>query len=232
MNHNDYLFSIGERDFRFLRRFDDMYRNCEDPHGQSQELRRIDYQIVLAVLERALGAYGAASGRTRVLDVGCGLGYFTSRVQQLFPETQVSGCDISPTALEKARERAPQCDFFVMDLKERATLPPQRYDVLLAMHVLCYFTAEEIGEVLGNLNRLMSAGGFVLVGHHLPKQMNFARYLQSLDDARALFGAAGFTVRFSLDMSNELDSTYAGDAVGRNLYFLAQKHGMPLQPSE
>lgn len=227
MNHNDYLFSIAGRQCTFLRRFEEMYRNCADPHGQSKELERIDYQIVAAVLDRALVSLGGEDQRARVLDVGCGLGYFTSQMHTLFPNAAVSGCDISTTAIEKARARAPQCDFFTLDLKERGSLPDRRYDVLVALHVLCYFTEDEIGEVVRNLHRLLEAGGFALVGHHLPRQMSFARYMQNLEDARALFEANGFALRFSLDITNQLDTTYAGDDVGRNLYFLAQRQPAP-----
>lgn len=223
MNHNDYLFSTAGQQFTFLRRFEDMYRNCEDPHGQSKELQRIDYQIVLAVLDRAILSLGGETKRVRVLDVGCGLGYFTSHIQKAFPTADVSGCDISTTAIEKAKAHAPQCSFFPVDLKARASLPNRSYDVLVSLHVLCYFTDEEIRDVVQNLHRLLEAGGFVLIGHHLPEKMNFGRFMQNLDDARTLFESNGFALRFALDITNHLDMTYAGDAVGRNIYFLAQK---------
>jgi SAM-dependent methyltransferase len=227
VSHNDYLFTGSGEEFRFLRRFDDMYRNCEDPHGQSTEVQRIDYQIVLAVLDRAAGALASAPAptTTRILDVGCGIGYFTSHVKRAFPEATVSGCDISPAAIEKARARAPECRFVTADLLRPESLPREEYDILLTMHVLCYFTEQEIRGVIANLRGLLAPGGFLLAGHHMPREMRFGRFMQSLEDARSLFGDNGFAMRFGVDIRNELDTTYAGDAVGRNLYFLVQKEG-------
>lgn len=223
MHHNDFLFAINGPQFTFLRRFEDMYSNCEDPHGQSKELGRLDYQIVAGLVSKLVQGVGRTGRAARILDVGCGLGYFTAQVQTLFPEAQVSGCDISTTAVAKAAANAPACTFFSMDLKDRASLPARTYDVLMALHMLCYFTEDEIGDVVGNLNSLTEPGGYVVVGHHLPKQMRFGRFMQDIDGARALFGSRGFTLRVTMDLTNDLDVTYAGDAVGRSIYFLAQK---------
>lgn len=221
LKHNDFIFSNADGQFRFLRRFDEMYRNCEDPHGQSQELQRTDYHLVATLIERALAAV-AGKGAKTVLDVGCGLGYFTSHIKRLFPQLHVAGCDISATAVEKARARAPECEFFVADLKNSPA--HELYgDVLVALDVLYYFTDEEIGPVVRNLHGMVRDAGFLLVGYHLPERMSFGRYIRSLDDARTLFEANGFRFRFTLDVVNDLDTTYTGDAVGRHIYFLAQK---------
>jgi SAM-dependent methyltransferase len=222
MNHNDYLFSFSDNEFRFLRRFDEMYRNCEDPHGQSKAIHRIDYQIVSSVLDRALLSLPATGRPPWILDVGCGLGYFTARMHKLFPAAEVSGCDISANAIEKARVLAPECKFFPLDLRDGTAVPPPSYDVIVALHMLCYFTDAEIDGVVDNLHRMVHPGGFVLVGHHLPKQMNFGRFIQRMDDARTLFERRGFALRVALDITNELDRNHAGDAVGRSIYFLAQ----------
>lgn len=220
MKHNDYLFSTGGSGFKFLRRFDDMYKNCVDPHGQSTELDRIDYQIVSAVLDRVVRDRG---GEPRILDVGCGLGYYTSHLRQQFPDADVAGCDISETALQKAEVNAPGCRFFPLDLKERLSVPGGSFDIIVALHVICYFTEEEISDVVGNLRELLDRGGYLMIGHHLPEKMSFARYMQSLDDARSLFEPSGFEFRLELDLTNEFDMTYSGDPVGRNIFFLAQR---------
>ena len=223
MNHNDYIFSAGGREFRFLRRFEEMYKSCEDPHGQSNELQRVDYQLVSAVLNRVILSVKRDMKPVRVLDVGCGLGYFTSHIQKVFPDTDVSGCDISLTAIEKARVHAPQCQFFPIDLKVHTSLPNRLYNIIVALDVVCYFTEHEILDVVRNLYQLLEAGGFLLVGYHLSNQMKFGRYIQSLDDAKGLFEANRFTFRLTWDVINCLDTTYAGDYVGRHIYFLAQK---------
>ena len=222
MNYNDYIFSTVGGQFTLLRQFEAMYKNCVDPHGQSQELRRVDYQLVAAVLHRALVSFKAEQRPVRILDVGCGLGYFTSHIKERFPDADVFGCDISSTAIEKAAARVPQCNFFPLDLK-LSTSHSSAYDILIALDVLYYFTEVEIFEVIHNLHRLLENTGFLVVGYHLPDQMKFGRYIRSFDDAKALFEPAGFRFRLTWDVVNNLDENYAGNPVGRHIYFLAQK---------
>ena len=224
MNHNEYIFSTANAQFQFLRRFEDMYRNCSDPHGQSSEIGRVDYQLVLSILNRALTSLPQRSAALRLLDVGCGLGFFTAQLKRSFPTAEVAGCDISPTAVAKAAARAPECQFFAADLKNLVAESPRGYDALVAMYVLAYFTDAEIDQVVGNLRDLLNPGGFFMAAHHLPAKMNFGRFIISLEDARALFGRHGFTVRLGVEMHDELDMTYANQPVGHNLYFLAQKN--------
>ena len=105
-----------------------------------------------------------------------------------------------------------------------AALPATEYDVLVALDVLYYFTDSEIVEVTRNLHRLLASGGYLLVGYHLPRDMKFGRYINSLTDARSLLEPQGFEFRLTWDVSNDLDLTYAGEPIGRHIYFLAQKH--------
>jgi len=231
MNHNDYLFSNADGEFKFFRRFEEMYRNCEDPHGQSRELQRFDYGMVSVMLDRALAALELGREQASILDVGCGLGYFTTYIKKLLPMTNVAGCDISATAIAKAKANAPECDFFTADLKSRASLPRMSCDVVVALHVVCYFTEDEIPTVVQNLRALTKVGGFLLIGHHLPERMSFATYMRSLDDARRLFEPNGFKVRLAVDLTDNFELTYSGDPVGRNIYVLAQSVDAVTPPS-
>lgn len=222
MNHNQFIFTHHDGRITLLRKFEEMYRQCPDPHGQSEEMARLDYQLILTVVRRALMAKGPTSP-VRVLDVGCGLGYFTAQLKCEFPAAQVAGCDISPTAVATAAKNAPGCDFFEFDLKRPVSSPAGPYDLLVALDVLYYFTEEEIPRVLANVSGLLASQGMVLVGYHLPKVMNFGRYIQNLEDARGLFARHGFTFCFTWEVNNDLDVTYAGDPVGRHIYFLARR---------
>ena len=221
--HNDYLFDIRGDQFSWLRRFDDMYRNCEDPHGQSKELSRLDYQFVASVIARAIDLVSRDSEDVSMLDLGCGLGFFTAHAQAIFPAVSVSGCDISASAVEKAASQFPTCEFFQLDINNESALPNDAYSIITALHVICYFTDEEISGILRNIRTMLAPGGFVLVGHHIVENMRFGRFIQNIDDAYSLFEANGYKVLLTFDMINDLDLTYANEPVGRNIYFLAQR---------
>ena len=221
MNHNDYLFYQNEGEFKFIRKFDLMYSRCDDPHGQSSELTQLGYKIVSLTLKHMLSMLPVPSSGT-LIDMGCGLGYFTGYLQEQLPGWEVSGADISAIALSKAAKRVPSCRFIKLDLKDNATIPKEKFDVLIAMNVLYYFTEQEIHKVVENIANIAKRSALLIVGYHMPEIMNFGRYIQSLEDARELLEPWGFEYRLGLDLDNKVDQTYAGAAVGRHLYFAFQ----------
>ncbi|ALF52919.1 hypothetical protein ACX27_08715 [Nostoc piscinale CENA21] len=67
------------------------------------------------------------------LDFGCGTGVFTSVIKQALPRWQVCGTDLSPVALEKAKAKNLNCDFFTVD---NCTLNSFKFDFIFSHHVL------------------------------------------------------------------------------------------------
>ncbi len=225
-HHNDFIFRREDEGVRFIRDFEGMYAHCEDPHGQSQELRNLSYQLVAKTLERAATELTAQGQRDlSILDIGCGLGYFTGFIKHLIPQAFVCGIDIAASALAKAARIAPDCVFEVADLKapSLSVAAGRSFHIAVALDSLYYFQDDEIGQVLRNICALLADGGFLMVGYHLPEQMNFGRYIRSLDDARTLMSQHGMRIVYSFDVYNDLDQTYAQAPTGRHLYFLARK---------
>jgi trans-aconitate methyltransferase len=69
----------------------------------------------------------------KALDIGCGNGVFTDVIKQALPKWDVYGAEISATAIEHARSRYANCNFFV------ATDPQvkeQTFDFIFSHHVL------------------------------------------------------------------------------------------------
>lgn len=200
-----------------------MYANCPDPHGQSNELERLDYQLVSVIVSRAVSMLSeTAEENLKILDLGCGLGYFTTEVKNRFPKAEVSGADISRNAIDRARMQSPACHFFVFDIRDDF-LPGTSFDLVLTLNILCYLTDDEIHGALRNLNTLLRPGGFVMVGHHLPEKMRFGRFIQSLEDAAKLFANHGLKMVYGIDIRNSIDLIYSGDVAGRHIYFLCRK---------
>jgi trans-aconitate methyltransferase len=225
-HHNDFIFRREDDGVRLIRDFEGMYAQCEDPHGQSHELTNLSYQLVAKTLQRAVTELTAQGQRDlSILDIGCGLGYFTGFIKHLIPQAFVCGIDIAASALAKAARIAPDCVFEVADLKapSLSVAAGRSFHIAVALDSLYYFRDDEIGQVLRNIVAVLAQDGFLLVGYHLPEQMSFGRYIRSVDDARALMYAHGMRVVYSFDVHNDLDQTYAQAPIGRHLYFLARK---------
>lgn len=78
-SHHEYIYNEDREEF--IREFDEMYKNFDDPHGQmlsSQNYAHTTYlyhinEIILPMFNKEI----------KWLDVGCGLGFFTDRIQRL-----------------------------------------------------------------------------------------------------------------------------------------------------
>ena len=225
--HNEFIFKSDGKETTLIRNFEGMYRDCEDPHGQSKTIEMLSYQLVLTTVERAVDIiqYGA-NRNLSILDIGCGLGYFTGHLKKKFPTADVRGVDISLAALTKASRTTPACVFQQIDLKTQDPIDlGTQFDVMVALDCLYYFKEDEIDRVLTNIRTLMADGGFLMVGYHLPETMKFGLYIRSLSDAKSLFETHGMPIVYSFDVEDGLDITYNGRPVGRHLYFLAKKVG-------
>jgi SAM-dependent methyltransferase len=88
-----------------------------------------------SALQRMLAAVRKAAPVSSILDVGCGPGWFSSRLVQA--GFQVSGLEGRPENVEEARRRVPQAAFEVLDFDGDALkAPPARHDAVLAFGLL------------------------------------------------------------------------------------------------
>ncbi len=224
--HNDFIFRLEDEEIALIRDFEGMYRHCEDPHGQSQALGNLSYHLVSATLDRAVALLrDEGRGPLAIVDVGCGLGYFTEHLKRCYPESRVYGLDIASVALERAALRVPDCTFRRVDLKIPGLSVDggRRFDLAVALDCLYYFEDREIHGVLANIRALMTSRGFLMVGYHLPEDMRFGLYLRSLADAERLLAPHGFEILYSFEVHNRLDRGYSGAPIGHHLYFLARE---------
>lgn len=103
-------------------------------------------------------------GVRRILDLGCGAGrHLIYLAEQGF---DVYGTDISTSALHAARERLRQAGVTVPLLySDMAALPfaDDSFDALISLHVIHHGTAEDIRVVMGEIYRVLRAGGLALL---------------------------------------------------------------------
>ena len=127
------------------REYEEVYR-WRDPHRQEEQ----------AAMERAL--LEAFQG-CRVLDVGCGTGYWTQRVSRV--ARSMVGVDINETVLEIARSKDYYCpvEFRRMDAYQMEL--DQRFTGLMATFMLSHVKRSHIQDWLTHLHGFLEPGASV-----------------------------------------------------------------------
>jgi SAM-dependent methyltransferase len=109
-----------------------------------------------------------------VLDFGCAEGEALPTLCEAFPQSKVSGGDVSHIAIERARERFPQLEFTVL----AATNPTDRADV-----VFCSNTIEHFSDWRGKLDEIAACARqhlIILAPFREPEPL-FAEHMAQFD---------------------------------------------------
>lgn len=193
-DYHDYFIKDG----KFIGRFEQMYQQVTDPWHIDALGRRLDMDAALLLLKN--------SGRDfhRILDVGCGKGFFTSLLTEVI-SGRIIATDISPTAISQARERYahPQIEFFVFDLNDIEHLPyaPATFDlIVMAQTIWCILP--NLAKLLGYFKQLLVRPGCLLISQHFlkPEQQKYGRdILSSAEGLLDLLQTAGFLVQATLE---------------------------------
>jgi ubiquinone/menaquinone biosynthesis C-methylase UbiE len=101
---------------------------------------------------------GKAIGRS--LEVGCGYGRLTPTFAEFSAEH--IAVDINPDALTQARRTYPEYDFRVASVTQMPFLEGQ-FDLVITWTVLQHVPPDRIAIACGELNRILTPGGTLLV---------------------------------------------------------------------
>ncbi len=93
----------------------------------------------------------------RVLDLGCGTGWFSEKLSHL---GEATGIDLSSTATAIARSQFPHIPFITGNLFELA-LPAGHFDVVVSQEVIAH--VENQGEYLDRAAYVLKPGGYLVV---------------------------------------------------------------------
>ncbi|HKS79198.1 MAG TPA: class I SAM-dependent methyltransferase [Gaiellaceae bacterium] len=97
--------------------------------------------------------------RARVLELGCGSG--SPETRRLAQRFAVTGVDISPRQVERARAAIPEASFMVADLTELA-LPPASYEAVVSFYVFNHVPRDLLAPLLGRIRDWLVPGGWLL----------------------------------------------------------------------
>ena len=95
----------------------------------------------------------------RVLELGCGSG--SPETRRLAHRFAVTGVDISPRQVERARAAIPEASFIVADLTE-LELPAASYDAVASFYVFNHVPRDLLAPLLGRIRGWLVDGGWLL----------------------------------------------------------------------
>ena len=100
----------------------------------------------------------------KVLDLGCGCGVPVAR--RLADRYEVTGVDLSPVQVERARALVPAATFVCADMATLA-FPDASFDVVVCLYAIIHLPLGEQPGLLRNLGRWLRPGGVLIatVGH-------------------------------------------------------------------
>ncbi len=136
----------------------------------------------------------------RVLDLGCGGGSpETKRLAQLFA---VTGVDVSPQQVERARAAIPEAEFICADFTD-LELPAASFDAVVSFVAFNHVPRELLAPLLGNIHTWLVPQGWLLTafgasdnagwtGEWLGAKTYFSGYPPEINSR--LVREAGFTI--------------------------------------
>jgi cyclopropane fatty-acyl-phospholipid synthase-like methyltransferase len=95
----------------------------------------------------------------RILELGCGSG--SPETRRLARSFDVTGVDISPRQVERARAAIPEATFTVADLTELEQ-PAGSYEGVVSFYVFNHVPRDHLPPLLGRIRQWLVAGGWLL----------------------------------------------------------------------
>src|ERR1700741_1204824 len=181
---NRYFFSLYQRQCEF---------GAKEPHFFSQRIGFFNF----AFGDSGYGPYSFYRGffgsevvqpNDRLLDIGCGDGFFTKR----FLSTRcakVDAVDIEPSAIESARlyNGAHNINYHLLDAVNEP-FPGDAYDVIVWDGAIGHFAKETTDLVLAKIQSALKPNGVFVGSESLGLEgSDHLQFFHSLDDLHALF---------------------------------------------
>ena len=138
-------------------------------------------------------------GQARVLDVGCGTGFYIEQWKRAGAKS-VEGLDLTEASVERLADLHPDCRFHRADIADEAdSLSSGPFDVVSAYDVLFHIVDDQrYLTALRRIAGLMPSGGYFLYSdnfvHHEHARSGTYHYSRTIQAIAAALDEAGFEV--------------------------------------
>ena len=114
------------------------------------------YRDVETYFGRLARWFSPHAGTGPLLDFGCAYGYLLARFDDGRP---LSGCDVSPWAIQQAERHLPHARFHLLDADGGLPYGDASFEAVLCTDVLEHIEPARQPQVLGELNRVLAPRG-------------------------------------------------------------------------
>ena len=153
-NYHKYVIEDG----KFIGKFEEMYQEISDPWACLSNKNSLGNDILLLLMKHLKHKN---KKKISIFDVGCGLGGLTKRIKTLFPEAKIYACDVSSSAILKAKKRK-GIEFFVYDILNQSRselfLKDNSLDLIVMSQVIFYLLPR-LSNILELFYKLLTDGG-------------------------------------------------------------------------
>lgn len=138
---------------------DPWYVNSQFEWASKPEVRRIYEKRFRFFCECLEKARKTGERRVRMLDAGCGDGYWISRLKSV-PDLEIDGIDYNPVRIERVKKMMPGVNIRVGDLMELTAT--SKYDVVLLNQVIEH--VDDDAGLLRKIRGVLRPGGMLILG--------------------------------------------------------------------
>ena len=109
-----------------------------------------------------------------ILEVGCGTGFFSANY--LYPKfsNRLISCDISPTAIEKAKFQYSYIDFRISALPNLENFGNKKFQLITATEILYYLSHMDQQASIRTINSLLESKGYLLISVNIGEKPYFS----------------------------------------------------------
>jgi SAM-dependent methyltransferase len=156
--------------------------------GLSEEENEKMYVEAAAVFEALVKPLLADLTEPRVLEIGCGTGFYTALLNRL-GVTDYTGVDITSTLFDSHRRRFPGYRFVQADVTKDPV--EGEYDLAIMIDVTEHIvTRDALEAAFSNVRRGLTPGGSFIVGPQFDQSRRHLFYVHfwSVEDVESMFG--------------------------------------------
>jgi SAM-dependent methyltransferase len=162
----------------FVGDFEGYYKSNGDPWGQKGDDDRLREYYAFSrhnILKSIESVIDSKAEDVDILEVGCGFGYVSSKLhKELSGNVNITGMDISPTAISKAKALFPSLEFIVGDIRSEYLNVGKKYDIVLMVEILWYIL-ERLPQVFANIDVLLKDKGFLIFSNGFPREQKYGK---------------------------------------------------------